>query len=135
GRCSKCRGHRHAAALILHFPGASVEAGQNSTVGGQVEVVAIENRRRYVCCPLSIFPNNLVSEIARASHSYRHCDFLREAGRDKNQLTIGYRRRNSIAIDALVSPQLLPGCRIISNNRLIAGGDEFGTLGRANEEW
>ena len=29
-------GYRHAAALILHFPGASVEAGQNSTVCGRV---------------------------------------------------------------------------------------------------
>src|SRR6266576_6929190 len=71
-RSSKSRGNGDAAALILYFTSSRIEARENSAIGGQVEIIAVQNRRRNIGGSLRIFPSHRVNQIARASQLNRH---------------------------------------------------------------
>src|SRR5262249_25278180 len=75
GRCAVELGRDgNPTALVDNFSGARVEAGQYSRIAHQVDIVAVEDRRRDISGAFIVSPDDPVGsvEIARAAES--NCD-------------------------------------------------------------
>src|SRR5690349_22165035 len=118
-------GNRDSTALVFHFASLRVETRENAAVSGQVEIVAVQERRWHVRSSFRIRPGHVcsASKITALAEFNRHRDLCREASDEKYHLVVRNRRRNRIALDALVPPKLFAGRWIVTNNGLSSARD------------
>src|SRR5688572_18518684 len=135
-RSRKRRRNRNAAAFVLDLACLRVDAGQHAAVGCQIEIIAVENRRRNVSRAFRVLPRHFLctSQIAAAAQANRERDLCRIASHEIDHFAIGHGRRNRVALDALVRPQLFAGRRIVRDDRLGATRDQFSALSRLHEQ-
>src|SRR5215204_3529529 len=126
-----------APALVLDLAGARVEARHHALVGQEVDVVAVENRRRDVGRALRVAPDDVgVLQLARRAEADGVGQLGGEARRDDDHVVAGGgdRRGDGVALKTLAAPQLLTRRRVVRDDRLGAARDQLGALARVDEE-
>src|SRR5690242_1875723 len=113
-------GDRNSTTLVFHFARLRVETRENATVCGQVKVVAVQDRRWHVRSSFRIRPGHVwsASKITALAEFNRHRYLCRKARDEKHHLVVRNRRRNRVALDALMPPKLFARRWIVSNDGL-----------------
>jgi hypothetical protein len=75
-----------------------------------------------------------VCDVARTSEFNGHRLFDREAGVNEDHSVAHERRSDGVAAMTLSRPQFFAGLRIVGDDQLIAAGDQFRALLRANDQ-
>src|ERR1044072_124675 len=102
------RGNRNSTTLVFHFASLRVETRENAAVCGQVKVVAVQDRRWHARSSFRIRPGHVWRgrKISALAEFKRHRVLCRKARDENHHLVVRNRRRNRIALDALVPPKL-----------------------------